>query len=107
VNFLVDAQLPPALARWLEAQGHDAVHVREVGLSTASDEAIWRYASEHRLVIVTKDEDFAARRSREAGPAIVWLRLGNATRRALLMRTEAIWPDVVGWLERGEAIVEG
>jgi len=25
MRFLVDAQLPPALARWLAAQGHEAV----------------------------------------------------------------------------------
>jgi len=26
MRFLVDAQLPPALARWLAAQGHEAEH---------------------------------------------------------------------------------
>ena len=27
MRLLVDAQPPPALARWLTAQGHDAQHV--------------------------------------------------------------------------------
>jgi predicted nuclease of predicted toxin-antitoxin system len=106
VRFLVDEQLPPALARWLGDRGHAAVHVRDVGLSTATDAAIWRFAVEGEFVIVSKDEDFVARRNRELGPAIVWLRLGNATRRVLIARAEQIWDDVVGWLERGETIVE-
>ena len=27
MRFVIDAQLPPALARWLAAQGHEAEHV--------------------------------------------------------------------------------
>lgn len=27
MRCLIDAQLPPALARWLTAEGHDASHV--------------------------------------------------------------------------------
>lgn len=27
MRFLVDAQLPPALARWLAAKSHETVHV--------------------------------------------------------------------------------
>jgi predicted nuclease of predicted toxin-antitoxin system len=33
MRFLVDAQLPPALARWLAEKGHDARHVADVGLA--------------------------------------------------------------------------
>jgi predicted nuclease of predicted toxin-antitoxin system len=37
MRFLVDAQLPPALARWLTAKGHDAVHIADLGMRAASD----------------------------------------------------------------------
>jgi predicted nuclease of predicted toxin-antitoxin system len=40
VKFLVDAQLPPALARWLREAGHEAEHVEDVGLREGSDSAI-------------------------------------------------------------------
>ncbi len=30
MRFLVDAQLPPVLARWLCEAGHDARHVEDV-----------------------------------------------------------------------------
>ena len=32
--FLVDAQLPPALARWLAAKGHQALHVADRQMET-------------------------------------------------------------------------
>ncbi|MBY6243489.1 DUF5615 family PIN-like protein [Methylosinus sp. Sm6] len=58
-RFLVDAQLPPALARWLVAVGDEAEHVSDVGLGGARDDAIWRFALACGAVVVTKDEDFA------------------------------------------------
>jgi predicted nuclease of predicted toxin-antitoxin system len=61
VKFLIDAQLPPALAAWLQQAGHEAAHVRDVGLREAGDDTIWAYALQAGVVIVTKDEDFAAR----------------------------------------------
>ncbi|MGH7886297.1 MAG: DUF5615 family PIN-like protein [Candidatus Binatia bacterium] len=30
MKFLVDAQLPPRLARWLQAEGHEAAHTRDL-----------------------------------------------------------------------------
>lgn len=61
MRFLVDAQLPPALALWLREAGYDAQAVREVGLRDADDTVIWRHALAHGWVIVTKDEDFVQR----------------------------------------------
>jgi len=43
VKFVVDAQLPPALARLLRESGCDAFAVREIGLREANDGEIWRY----------------------------------------------------------------
>jgi predicted nuclease of predicted toxin-antitoxin system len=37
VKFLVDAQLPSALAGWLREVGHEAAHVEDVGLREADD----------------------------------------------------------------------
>ncbi len=44
MKFVVDAQLPPALARLLREVGCDAFAVREIGLREANDAEIWRYA---------------------------------------------------------------
>ena len=64
MNFLVDAQLPPGLARWLADQGHSAQHVNDVGLAGAEDSVIWNHALGVDAIIVTKDEDFAERTAR-------------------------------------------
>jgi len=84
VKFVVDAQLPPALARLLREAGCEALAVREIGLREASDAEIWRYAVQQQAVIITKDEDFAERclYSRDQ-PVIVWLRIGNKLSGAL------------------------
>ena len=58
MKFLVDAQLPPALARWIARPGHQAAHVFEIGLQSADDPVIWRRAREDGTVIVSKDEEF-------------------------------------------------
>jgi predicted nuclease of predicted toxin-antitoxin system len=55
VKFIVDAQLPPALAQLLRQRGYDAVAVREIGLRDARDAEIWQYAIQHQAAIITKD----------------------------------------------------
>src|ERR1035437_8988178 len=61
MSFLVDAQLPPALARFLEAHGQVFKAPCETGLCDADDTAIWTFAQASGWVVVTKDEDFAER----------------------------------------------
>ena len=103
----VDAQLPPALARWLAARGHEAEHVADRGLQAASDSMIWDHVLASSATIVTKDEDFAQRKVlATTGPAVVWIRLPNTRRRDLLAWFEAILPDVVAALARGETLIE-
>jgi len=107
LRFLVDAQLPPKLARRLAEEGHRAEHVVDIGLGIAADRAIWAYASTNDCVVVSKDQDFAdlARRDPE-GPQVVWIRLGNTTSLALWRALRPIWPEVLAGLERGERLVE-
>ena len=62
MKWLVDAQLPPALARMLSSAGHDARHVADLGLRHADDSPIWKRALQENAIVITKDEDFARRR---------------------------------------------
>ncbi len=107
MRFLVDAQLPPALARWLAARGHEAWHVADRQMQAASDAAIWNAAVQEATTIITKDEDFAQRKALSGGgPCVVWVRLPNTRRRELLAWFEAVLPDILSALERGEVLIE-
>ena len=107
MQFIIDAQLPPDLARWLAEAGHQAKHVEEIGLRNAEDSPIWRHTLEHRAVLLTKDEDFAARakQSRQA-PLIVWLRIGNCSNRALRAWFAPLLPAIVAEIEQGSRFIE-
>jgi predicted nuclease of predicted toxin-antitoxin system len=107
MRFLVDAQLPPALAHWLSERGHDATHVLHHGLLNASDRAIWEEAQRLGAIIISKDEDFVNFRTlTPEGPALIWVRVGNTTRRELLARFSALMPEVERQLLAGEKLIE-
>ena len=53
MRWIVDAQLPPALARMLIEHGHAAEHLVDAGMRHSSDETIWDYAEEQAAVVVT------------------------------------------------------
>lgn len=106
MTFLVDAQLPPALARLLVELGHEAQHVHDLGMSAASDAEIWELARRHNLILVTKDEDFSQRHLRGPVVRVVWLRLGNCSNRALITWFAPLLPQVLVRLTAGDRLVE-
>ena len=107
MRFVVDAQLPPALVNFLEARGHVAEHVCMRFPPGTSDETIWQYAAAIDAVIVSKDEDFSVLVSiRHTGPSLLWLRMGNTSKRALLTALATIWDDIENALKRGDRLVE-
>ncbi len=106
MRFLIDAQLPPALTRWLSGQGHEAEHVADRGMQAASDSAI------SGLRVATRRRDRHQRRGlraaegSDAGPAVIWIRLPNTRRRDLLVWFVTVLPDILAALERGETLIE-
>jgi len=58
MRFLVDNALSPIVSQGLRAAGIEAIHVRDVGLSQASDSAIFTYAYENDCTIISADTDF-------------------------------------------------
>lgn len=58
-------------------------------------------------MIITKDEDFAQMASRmDESPVVVWVRVGNTRRTALLAWFEPLIEEIVSMVERGDEIIE-
>jgi predicted nuclease of predicted toxin-antitoxin system len=107
LKFIVDANLPPELARWLTSQGHEASHVQASGLASANDHVIWRHARLNNACIVTKDEDFVLLHALDReGPPAIWIRIGNASTAVLLRHLPPLWLAILSAIERGDKIVE-
>ena len=107
MNFVVDAQLPPALARWIASQGHHATHIFDLGLHTADDPWIWEEARKNPAVIISKDEDFVDHWLLDKDPVpLVWIRKGNCSNHALLEWLGPLWPEVLRRLDEGEKLIE-
>jgi predicted nuclease of predicted toxin-antitoxin system len=107
VRFLLDTQLPAAMADWLRERSLEVEHVLEINLAQASDASVWKHATNVGAVIISKDEDFAewVRRGRK-GPSVVWIRIGNCSNRALKVRFESLLPSILAKLADGERLIE-
>ena len=104
----VDAQLSPALARWIsETFGMQAHAVRDLGLRNAKDAEIFRAARQEGVVVLSKDSDFVDLVERLGPPPqVLWLTCGNTTDVWLKHVLAAELPRALQLLERGEPIVE-
>lgn len=104
----VDAQLPPAVARWLSVQPDvEAAHVTDLGLLTATDPEIFDHARAAGVIVMTKDVDFVQLQERRgAPPQLVWVTVGNLTKARLLAIVAEHWPLAAALLRAGERLVE-
>ena len=101
MRFVIDNALSPQLASELSVAGHDAIHVRDVGLAQADDETIMRFAAGDGRVVVSADTDFGALAALYAArlPSIILFRRGSPRRpeiqaRLLLANLAGIEPDL-------------
>jgi predicted nuclease of predicted toxin-antitoxin system len=80
MKLLFDQNLSASLVKRLSDLYPGSTHVRLVELAEAGDAAVWAYAQEHGLAIVSKDSDFQQRSLLFGSPPkVVWIRLGNCT----------------------------
>jgi predicted nuclease of predicted toxin-antitoxin system len=104
----IDAQLSPALARWLaETFGLQAYAVRDLGLRDAKDTEIFQAARRAGAIVMTKDSDFAVLLERFGPPPqILWITCGNTSNAHLAKILATSLPQALRLLDRGERMVE-
>ena len=107
MKFLIDNQLPKALADYLRKRGLDCQHVLEIGLAGASDTAICRHAESDERILISKDEDFLYLTSQPGSKLrLIWIRLGNCRTSVLLAAFDRFWPTIESCFAAGDKIVE-
>ncbi|CAN5916330.1 hypothetical protein BH23ACT10_BH23ACT10_08390 [soil metagenome] len=76
MRFLVDEALQDRIADRLVAAGHDATHVRAIGMQGAIDEDVLAHAASRQRVLNTTNTDFGTilALSGAAGPSVLLLR---------------------------------
>lgn len=58
-DFLVDENMSRTLVPALQAKGHSAEHVQEIGLKGHPDSDVFAHALAHKQIIITIDLDFS------------------------------------------------
>lgn len=107
MKFLVDAQLPKTLARWLRGREYDAEHVLEREMGQTDDLSIWNTSVKEGRILISKDEDFFIFATRPADEGnLLWLRMGNRRTQDLLTKLNLNWVLIEAAFAGGQRIVE-
>ncbi len=109
MKFLVDNAISHYVAEELTKLGHDAIHVRDIGIQHAKDEVIFTAAFESNRTIITADTDFSFLLSvwKEKKPSVITFRKGaesNPFEQVNLLKLN-LNKDVLEAIEIGSIII--
>ena len=82
MRFLLDENLSPKLVELLGRDGHDVIHVRDIGLTSACDEVVIAAASTDDRILISADTDFGTllARTHASRPSFVLIRRASGRR---------------------------
>jgi predicted nuclease of predicted toxin-antitoxin system len=91
-KYIIDANLPYYFALW-----RDNIYEHVIDIDPhMKDSAIWSYAKEHNLTIVTKDADFSDRMLlHNPPPKVIHIKFGNMKMKEFHNTISNIWEDVL------------
>jgi len=103
MRFLADMGVSTLTVKWLRSEGHDAVHLRELGLQRLPDEGILVKAREEGRIVLTMDLDFGYLLAISADPlpSVVLFRLSDERAEFVSRRLASVLT------ESAEALVAG
>lgn len=80
MKLLFDQNLSHRLTEHTREAFPGTVHVKDIGLDSASDTEIWEFAKKEGFTIISKDSDFH-QRSFLFGhpPKVIWIQRGNCS----------------------------
>ena len=107
MHFLADAGISPTTVRFLLDAGHQAVHVRTIGMQIAEDRAVIQRALEDGAVVLAFDLDFGEILALGAleRPSVVIFRLSDERAESVNARLAVVLEERLADLEAGALIL--
>lgn len=107
MRFLADAGISPRTVDFLRQLGHEAVHVRTLGMQRAADREVIDRARADSSVVLTFDLDFGEVLA--AGvldrPSVILFRLADERSDSVNQRLSTVLAERLGELESGALIL--
>jgi len=107
MKFLADVGISARVVHWLRQNGHDAVHLSELGLHRLSDQLVFEKAWIDGRTILTFDLDFGEiiALSADRVISVVLFRLNNTTTPFVIQRLELVLAEATEALGTGAIVV--
>ena len=107
MRFLVDNAISPVVVEGLNKAGHDARHVRDFNMQSASDMEIFKRAANENRILISAETDFSALLAlwHQKKPSLILLRHPRKRPESQLELLLANLPTIEKSLKQGNIVV--